>query len=138
MLDCIVPFPMLLTTIVAVVVSFVLIFESQITEQQHKQMKAFIAMMAATRAGAKRTNAEVDNDDTGRRKQRMIKYDCEHTIRCIQQDYLGPSPIFNHCKFQWIHISQGVYNCIKNEIKGHEFYNVGDYDILQSAWMQKC
>ena len=26
----------------------------------------------------------------------MIKYDHQCTKTCIQQDYLGPSPIFNH------------------------------------------
>ena len=93
---------MLLMTIVAVVVSFVLILESQNAAQQHEQVKHFMAMMVATTAGAKRSNEEVDNDNTGRRKQRMIKYDCECAKRCIQQDYLGPSPIFNHYKFQQI------------------------------------
>ena len=74
-----------------------------------------MAMMAATTAGAKCANEVVDDDDTGRRKQRMIKYVCEHAKRCIQKDYLGPSPIFNHHKFQWIfHISQGMYDCFEN------------------------
>ena len=121
---------MLLMTIVAVVVSLVLILHSKNAEQQHKHVKHFVTMMAATTAGAKRTNEEVDDDNTGRRKRRMIKYNCEHTNRCIQQDYLGPSPIMNHHKFQQVfHISSGMHNCIKNEMKGHEFYNVGDYDI---------
>ena len=103
---CIFLFPMLFTTIVAVVVSFDLILESQNTEQQHKQVKHFEAMMAATTASAKRTNKEADDDNTGMRKQRMIKYDCECNKKHIQQDYLGLSPIFNHHKFQWIfHIS---------------------------------
>ena len=60
----------------------------------------------------------------------MIKYDHEHVKRCSQQDYLGPSPIFNNHKFQQIfHISQGMYDCITNEIKDHEFCDVGDYDV---------
>ena len=56
-------------------------------------------MMVETAAGAKRTNEEADIDDTGRRVWRMIKYDHEHAKRCIQQDYLGLSFIFNYCKF---------------------------------------
>ena len=63
-------------------------------------------------------------------KWRMIQYNCDHARICIQQDYLGPSPIFNHCKFQWIScITQGIYNSIKAEIKDHDFYNISDYDV---------
>ena len=53
---------MLLMTIVAVVVSFVLILESQNAEQQHEQVKHFMAMamMVATTAGAKRSNEDVE------------------------------------------------------------------------------
>ena len=115
-------FPELFMTIVAVVVSFMLILENQNAEQQCKQVKHFAAMLAATTAGTKRTNEEVDVDDTGRMKQRMVMYDHEHAERCIQQDYLGLSPIFNHHEFQWIFcITQVVYDCIKDEIKGDEF-----------------
>ena len=45
MSDAVLPFPVLLTTNVAVVVSFMLILENQKTEQQHKQVKQFAAMM---------------------------------------------------------------------------------------------
>ena len=46
----------------------------------------------------------------------MVQYDHDHARRCIQQDYLGPSPIFNHCKFQQIfHITQGAYDCMKGK-----------------------
>ena len=81
---------------------------------------------AATTVGMKRGHKDVDDDDNGIgiTKWRMIQYDHDHVRRYIQQDYLGPSPIFNHCKFQQIfHITQGVYNCIKAEIKDHTFYN---------------
>ena len=102
MSDAVLPFPVLLTTIVAVVVSFMLILENQSTEQQHKQEKHFMVMVQATTAGTKRTNEEADIDDTGsgRMKQRMVQYDYDCARRCIQQDYLGLSPIFNHCKFR--------------------------------------
>ena len=111
-----------------------LILENQNTEQQHEQVKQFTAIMVATTVGMKRSHEEADDDDdgsgSGSAKQRMIQYDHDHVRRCIQQDYLGPSPIFNHHKFQQIfHITQGVYDCIKAEIKDHDFYNIGDYDI---------
>ena len=51
MSDAVVPFPALLTTIVTVVVSFVLILENQNTEQQHKPVKQFMEMMVATTVG---------------------------------------------------------------------------------------
>ena len=106
MSDGIVLFPLLLMTIVAVVVCYVLILESQNAEQQREQVKHFVAMVVATTAGAKRTNEEADSNETGRKKREITKYNHEHTKRCIQQDYLGPSPIFNHHKFQQIfHIS---------------------------------
>ena len=41
MLDAVLSFPVCLTTIVAVVVSFMLILENQNTEQQHEQVKQF-------------------------------------------------------------------------------------------------
>ena len=106
MLDGNVPFPVLLITIVAVVVSFVCILESQNTAQQCKQVKHFMAMMVTTTAGEKRTSKEADIDDTGRRKQRMIKYDCEHAkkMHSTRQPWAishsQPSPILNHQKFQ--------------------------------------
>ena len=68
-------------------------------------------MMAATTGGMKRSHEEADDDDddngsgTGNTRQRMIRFNCDHVRRCIQQDYLGPSPIFNHHKFQWIFLS---------------------------------
>ena len=63
-------------------------------------------------------------------KQRMVQYDYDCARRCIQQDYLGLSPIFNHCKFQWIFcITQGMYDCNKDEIKGHNFYDDCDYEV---------
>ena len=80
----------------------------------------------------KRSHEEADDDDdgSGSTKQRMIQYDCDHARRCIQQDYLGPSPIFNPHKFQWIfHITPVIYDCIKAEIKDHNFYNISDYDV---------
>ena len=96
------PSPLLLMSIVAVVVSFVLILESQNAEQQHEQVKHFAAMMTETRATAKRTTAEADDNENGREKRTMTTYDHEHAKRCIQQDNLVLSPIFNHHKFQWI------------------------------------
>ena len=53
MSDGIVPFPLLLMTIVTVVVCFVLILDSQNAEQQYEEVKHVMAMMAATTAGAK-------------------------------------------------------------------------------------
>ena len=59
-------------------------------------------------------------------KWRMVQYNCDHA----RKSYLGPSPIFNHRKFQWIScITQGIYNFIKAEIKDHDFYNISDYDV---------
>ena len=118
MSDVILPFPVLLMTIVAVVVSFVLILlENENAEQQCKQVKHFTVMMAATTAGTKRTNKEVDIDDVGRTKQRMVNYNHEHAKSCIQQDYIGLSPIFNH-RFQWIFcITQGMYFTIVSRMK---------------------
>ena len=108
MSDAVLPFPVLLTTIVAVVVSFMLILENQNTEQQHEQVKQFMAMMAATTVGMKRSHEEADDDDgsgTGSTKQGIIQYNHGCARRCIQQDYLGTSPIFNHCKFHPIFMS---------------------------------
>ena len=60
----------------------------------------------------------------------MIKYEGERAKTSIQQDYLGPSPIFNHHKFQWMFcITRGIYSHIQNEIHEHKFYSVGDYYI---------
>ena len=132
MSDAVLPFPVLLTTIVAVLVSLVLILENQITEHQDEQVKQFTMMMAATAVGTKGSHKEVDHDDnrSGSMKQRMIQYDCDCVRRCIQQDYLGACPIFNHGKFQWVfHIIQGIYDCIKAEIKDHNFYNISDCDV---------
>ena len=72
MSDDIVPFPVLPTAIVAVVVSLVLILESQNTEQQNKQVKHFTAMMVVSITGEKRTNEETDDDETGREKWKMM------------------------------------------------------------------
>ena len=130
--DVVLPFPVLLTTIVDVVVSFMLILEHQNTEQQHKQVKQFVGMMLATTVGMKRNHEEVDNDDddSGSMKQRMIQYNHNCARRCIQQDYLGRSRIFNHHKFQWIfHITPGVYNCIKVEIEDNNFYTISNYYV---------
>ena len=71
MSDDIVPFPSLITTIVALVGSFVLILESQNAEQQHEQVKHFMVMMTATTAGAKRTKEEVNDNKTGRENRKM-------------------------------------------------------------------
>ena len=44
--------------------------------------------------------------------------------------YLGPSPIFHHHKFQWIFcITCGMNDCIKDEIKGNDFYDVQNYNV---------
>ena len=133
MSDAVLPFPVLLTTIVADVVSFMLILENQNTEQKHKQVKQSVVMMAATTVGMKRSHREADDDDgsgSGSTKWRMIQYSCNHVRRCIQPDYLGPSPIFIYCKFQQIfHVTQGIYDFIRAETEDHNFYNISDYDV---------
>ena len=70
MSDGIVPCPLLFMTIAAVFASFVLIIEIQNAEQQHEQVKHFMAMMVTTTAGAERTNEEANDDETGRRKRK--------------------------------------------------------------------
>ena len=88
----------------SVVVSFMLILENQNTEQQHEQVKQCTAMMGELQLVQKRAtkNQTMMTMEviSGSRKWRMIHYNHAHTRRCIQQDYHGPSPIFNHCKLQ--------------------------------------
>ena len=101
-----------------------------------------MAMMVATTAGAKCANEVVDDDDTGRRKQRMIKYVCEHAKRCIQQDYLGPFPfstITNSNGFFIFH--KACMIVLRMELKVMNFtmlVTMISLAVLQSAWMQKC
>ena len=110
MSDVILPFPVLLMTIVAVVVSFMLILENQNSEQQCKQLKHFTVMVAPTKAGTKRTNEEVDIDDTRRSKQRVIKYDNEDTKRCIVfglTEFRQPLQVQSHLEMPGILVQLG-------------------------------
>ena len=72
----------------------------------------------------------------------MIKYDCEHAKRCIQQDYLG-------ClQFSTITNSEGLFvfhkGCtivLRMRLKVMNFtmlVTMISLAVQQSAWMQKC
>ena len=142
MYDAVLHFPVLLTTIVAVVVSSMLILKIQNTEQQHEHVKQFTAMIAATTVDMRRSHEEVEDGDngSGSMKWRMIQYDHDCARRCIQQDYLGPSPIFKSSIESFISLevsmiaSRQKYETMISTI----FMTLMSLAILQSALMLNC
>ena len=131
-----------------------LILENQNSEQQHEQVKQFIAMMAAATVGMKKNNEEADDNDggsgSGSTKEKLIQYNHEHVKQfmammaerrnsssktmIVQNDAfskttLGYLPFSTIANCNRCFITQGVYDCIKVEINEHDFYSIGDYDV---------
>ena len=70
----------------------------------------------------KKQELEDDDDEEGRRKKRLkCKHDHERAWMCIQQDYLGPTPIYTDKQFEEVYrltkgcVERLIVACCKNE-----------------------
>lgn len=129
------PLPMLLTSILGIVAYFFFVSDNSDDENRSMttdQIRRCLALVLSqiTDDDDEKDNESTDSAITHRSKRRKyIRYDRERTMKCLQEDYLGPTPRFDDQQFQRVfRISKHVYNRVKEEIRGDPFFSIAERD----------